>query len=527
VSRGTPGGEVNLKAEAQGLRLDSLENKTSLNSLGPAEAGANPLRENYWKGAEAQGAWSASSGQVASALTPLAPKKDAGETKTSERKLRTLGNELRSTLVSHQTRLRADSTIVLNGKVCDVGEIPRSGEVSLMDEELVNKLFNTVSRYFQVGRGDSKDTVRELIREAIESSDTNYGVAEAIEWGAGFVWDQEKVDNDLRLLKEADWDFIVAARRKLELLADDRLSFERVMALRADNPEIEKLLALAEGMLVPLPTNFIPNGKDTDGAFTDAYAAVSCAVDKMLNEIHEEGLGFIFDTPIANDIDGLHKAKESWVTKKKKVQGRPVCNMTFCPGMSLNTDETKQAAKELWGEIVHPTITDIIIMILEYWDKVRVLEPDAVWEDLVIWKMDLKGAYTLLSFRPENAALFAVDLANNKTFISLCGVFGWAPIPFAFQVVTRAITWELKFVLLGVNCMYVDDIMGCCLRKHLQHDLAAASRVCIGLLGRKALATDKTEWGDILDFIGWEISLRGRYVTIARKNLLNAFFCFR
>jgi hypothetical protein len=261
-------------------------------------------------------------------------------------------------------------------------------------------------------------------------------------------------------------------------------------------------LALAEGMVVLLPTNFTPNGKETDGAFSSAYASVSCAVDKMLNKVHEAGLGCIFDTQVANRIEMLHKAKESWVTKKKKKQGRPVSDMTYCPGMSLNTDETKQAAKELWGEIVHPTITDIIVMILGYWEKIKISEPDAQWEDLVIWKMDLKGAYTLLSFRPENAALFAVDLANDKTSISLCGVFGWAPIPFAFQVVTRAINWELKFVLLGVNCMHVDDIMGCRLRKHLEHDLKAAEEVCTDLLGLNAIAKDKTEWGDTLDFLG-------------------------
>jgi hypothetical protein len=73
--------------------------------------------------------------------------------------------------------------------------------------------------------------------------------AEAIEWGAGFIWDEERIASDLRMLKEADWDFIVMARHKLKLLADDRLSVERVLALRADNPEIEKLLALAEGMV--------------------------------------------------------------------------------------------------------------------------------------------------------------------------------------------------------------------------------------------------------------------------------------
>jgi len=38
---------------------------------------------------------------------------------------------------------------------------------------------------------------------------------------------------------------------------------------------------------------------------------------------------------------------------------------------------------------------------------------------LVIWKMDLKGAFNLIFFRPEDAGLLAVELGDGLTMISL------------------------------------------------------------------------------------------------------------
>jgi hypothetical protein len=68
-------------------------------------------------------------------------------------------------------------------------------------------------------------------------------------------------------------------------------------------------------------------------------------------------------------------------------------------------------------------------------------------QDLRLWKMDLKGAYTLLSFRPSDAGLFAMLLTDDLVYFQLARIFGWGSKPAAFQVVTRAITWELRHSL--------------------------------------------------------------------------------
>ena len=97
-----------------------------------------------------------------------------------------------------------------------------------------------------------------------------------------------------------------------------------------------------------------------------------------------------------------------------------------------------------------------------------------------------------MSFKSTNCMKFAVELVNGVTIIFLCGLFGWSSTPAAFQVITRAILFQLKALLLGLALMYVDDIIGVSARVHVGHDLNAASGVCTELLGDNAVQGEKT-----------------------------------
>jgi hypothetical protein len=113
------------------------------------------------------------------------------------------------------------------------------------------------------------------------------------------------------------------------------------------------------------------------------------------------------------------------------------------------------------------TITDIACTIYEFWVEAKSKNPDLRWKDMRIWKMDLKGAYTLLSFRPDDVGLFAMFLIDDAVYLQIAGIFGWS----AFQVVTRAICWELRHAFRGRTLMYVDDIVGVCFVGDLKEDL--------------------------------------------------------
>jgi hypothetical protein len=108
----------------------------------------------------------------------------------------------------------------------------------------------------------------------------------------------------------------------------------------------------------------------------------------------------------------------------------------------------------------------------------------------------------------------------------MVGIFGWSGTPAAFQVVTRAITWELQHALRSRTVMYVDDVMGVCFADDLEADLLTARDICTSLLGPGSVADDKTESGVRLDMIEYTISLPDNRVLISRKNFLTALHGF-
>jgi hypothetical protein len=166
--------------------------------------------------------------------------------------------------------------------------------------------------------------------------------------------------------------------------------------------------------------------------------------------------------------------------------------------IKINDDDT---AADLCGKIRHPTIEDIAVMIYEFWVEAKAKNPELRWEEVRIWKTDLKGAYTFFSFRPEDVGLFAMLLTGDMVYIQIAGIFGWSGTPAAFQVVTRAITWELKHALWSRTVMYVDDIVGVCFEADLKGDLARTREICVDLLGPSSVADDKTEHSTRLDAI--------------------------
>jgi hypothetical protein len=149
--------------------------------------------------------------------------------------------------------------------------------------------------------------------------------------------------------------------------------------------------------------------------------------------------------------------------------------------------------------------------------------------------MDLKGAFNLLWFGSTFSHLLAFPLTDGNVAIHLAGMFGWVGMPFVFQVVTRAITALVAFLILGMVLMYVDDIIGCSTLQSVDEDMEKAFKGVTGLMGPKSIEVKdgiitKNEKGrDGIDIIGWEINLERRSVTISKLNLMKtlfAFFCF-
>jgi hypothetical protein len=271
-------------------------------------------------------------------------------------------------------------------------------------------------------------------------------------------------------------------------------------------------------MRVPKPEGFIPNGATLKKGLHKVYKRVHAAVDKMLGDLHDQQLGFVLSEGISREAIEDNRMLSKWARKKGKKCGQNIGDMSYGEKPYFNGKGAKNAAAELWGPIEHPTIEEIATMVLDYWEEVTAEESYVQWSDLVMWKMDLKGAYTLLNVHPDEVGVFAQELVDGLIYFHLCGVFGWSCTPAAFQVVTRAIKWELRHKLKGMAVMYVDDICGISLRRHLQEDMECTRKIVTDLLGSKSLALDKEEQGTRIEIIGWVIDLDTCRLAVARKN---------
>lgn len=234
-------------------------------------------------------------------------------------------------------------------------------------------------------------------------------------------------------------------------------------------------------------------------------------------------LGFLLPKALAvQTIPNLHLCTAHWTPKKGKKSGRPIGDLTFVEGVALNLEETTAASELYYGAIIHPTIEVIIKMILRFWEQSNEPKTKENWKRLRVWKMDLRGAYTLLSFRPEDAGLFGMELTDDLIYLQICGIFGWSSTPAAFQVVTRALKWEFKSRLKSNTEMYVDDVIGVCFAEDVESDIVEAARICTSLLGPTAVAVEITKTDTRMEIIGYVVDLDTLRVSIARKNFLSA-----
>ena len=97
-----------------------------------------------------------------------------------------------------------------------------------------------------------------------------------------------------------------------------------------------------------------------------------------------------------------HVSAAHWCLKKNHAEGRGLIVVTDSwRGSSLNSPEVQEKTIALWGNIDHPTITDLVEMIWKFYKTDLLITPLCRWEDMRMWKMNLKGAYTFPIDREE------------------------------------------------------------------------------------------------------------------------------
>lgn len=415
---------------------------------------------------------------------------------------------------------------------------------AVRDAELARTTADVTSRCLRLLFGGStidEDTVLRYLHEAHVAAADTHGMLQAVQWGEHLQFPAHLLERDERDFHECgDMLANLTAQRRLAALPDS-LSLSRVQACFGvdgsrvpglDPVDFLRLCSIAEqGVVVPLPARFIPVA--SPAPLRRRYVEVQGAIHRLLLKQVEAGTVVLLPLHLAQRCHGIHLLNaQHWTTKKGKPQGRSIADLSNVPDPVLHCPVNGHFADERavlaglfhthFGPISHPTLTQLMNMVADQADLHG-------WDNITLWKLDLQGAFNLMWFHPEAVPLMAFLLVHDIVAIHLVGLFGWAGMPFAFQVLTRALQALVSAVIAGQALWYVDDCMGCSPATKVDLDVHAAQAAITALAGPHAVAPDKTERGLSLEFIGWQVCLRQRSVSVSPRNLLkatHAFFSF-
>jgi hypothetical protein len=284
------------------------------------------------------------------------------------------------------------------------------------------------------------------------------------------------------------------------------------------------MLRLADGMPLLPDNGFVPNGPEAIPPLSAAYLRLAPAVNKMIFEdFIAPGLAIILPKSLVLDhLPSFHLSRLSWTSKVGKAKGRPLvdCSAGLMP---LNSESTKLSCDFIWDNIQHPTINSLAQMVLNFWYSSVATDPRLTWCDFTLWKVDLLGAY-MLSFEPDAVPFMAAELTESNIVFFLCGTFGWSGTPASFQVVSRAIKYEVNKKISGTSDIYVDDLFGISLKARSNQDVATVSNFCESLFQSRCIADNKTEINPVMDVIGYTINWDRQLVTVSRKDFLKVIY---
>lgn len=372
-----------------------------------------------------------------------------------------------------------------------------------------------------------------LMMEAFQLGSSVFGEDEANTWAEQFSIPISSITADQAIFVACGGNFEQMVKEKRKLVDPLRLSKLRILDyLSPQNPEVSKALDLAEvGIDLCTPPTYAGVTFSSRPALGRAFQATSPAVERMMFDTYwNRGLAIILTGAEVRKLPSLGLCIAGWTTKLNKRCGRPLTNgsgrPTMAPSEYINGPQTKEIAIKRYGSISLPTIGDAVRLVLDFADA-----HSLQLKELTIWKFDLKAAYTMLSYNTAQVSHVGVELRDETFMFFLGGVFGLTSMPFAFNVITRAIVWELNHgILKGRAVMFVDDGLVVSRRVDELQDIHATRLFLKGLLGPDAVAEDKLiramDLDHCLDFIGYNLCLRSKLVTVARHNILRALYAF-
>ena len=400
------------------------------------------------------------------------------------------------------------------------------------DEELIARqatAVNEFSRALGLHGQLTPSQLRTALEQAHVASDGYYSQKHAEMWNTDFEFPADAIAADGNLWLECGQDLTTMCRAKQDRLAHNRISVERVRhvfgsdglryptMLRSD---FLLLLEFAANGITPLLAEDFKAQAANEPPLRARYLTLKHTVNCLLYKQHTEGTVLFLPTDLAKTIPDIHLSPQHHADSKGKPEGRVIGDLSGQHNSSytpLNgTTESKPALRNkieaTWGEIKHPTVDQLVLMVLTAADIHG-------WNNIILWKKDLKGAFNLLNYNPAYCRLFAFPLSDGVTMIHLAGLFGWIGMPHAFQVLTRSLQAMCSHIISGLCQWYVDDLMAVSPTVGYQLDSDRVDTSTQHLLGQGSVARNKSFHARQLEFLGWIFDLDNRTITLCDRNL--------
>ena len=228
----------------------------------------------------------------------------------------------------------------------------------------VEEITSMMTRMFPNGARKAGG-VKEVIREAFTTVDGLYGEQEAVQWGEDFKWPSGVGERDARLAMDAGYDLDEMVARQHKVMRAERLNVGRIREwVPETDPDYNRMLRLADGMQVVREGSFTPNSKPPP--MRKLYRKVHKAVNKVQAELWKDGLVFLLPKEIADKCGPLHYSPAHWAPKAGKKSGRCIFDSSDDKfSTPLNSEEARVKLEELYGAIEHPTLEDLVQMVLD------------------------------------------------------------------------------------------------------------------------------------------------------------------
>ena len=374
---------------------------------------------------------------------------------------------------------------------------------------------------------------------AHQASDEYFTSRHTAAWDTTFVIPPQALASDAALFRQCNRDFPTMCRHKQSLLASNRLSLERLHSIfgsdgrnvpGVDPTDFRILCEFAvNGITPPVSPNFQPQSQNIP-PLRDRYILLQHPINRLLYKQYTDGTMILLSLQDARSIPGVHFSPQHHADSKGKPEGRVIGDLSgqhdplYTPlnGSSADKDALRHLISLQWGDIKHPTVEQLVLMVLTSADLYG-------WDNIVLWKKDLKGAFNLLNYSPTHCQLFAFPLIDDIVVIHLAGLFGWIGMPHAFQVLTRTLQALCNHIISGLCYWYVDDLMAVSRATLYVNDSTIVDSQVQQLLGQGSIASAKSQVDRCLEFLGWQFNLDTRTITLCERNMnkfVHALFSF-